>query len=596
MRRHPLTLLATAALAALAAAEVQADAPSTQLWADSLGTSVSRLLRTHRDTAENEERGITASDVSTLTNTLKSTTTIDDDLKALIGKGESADDAFKLLTLDKAADDLLSNPRLQSWISHLKLFNEQNPTKQTTLIATLTAHYGDEGLAKIIEQGKQVASTEALANRIQAEQFRAWLDGKKSADDVFKLLTLDKAADDVLGNSHLQTWISYMKLYNKENRKQHTSLISTLRAHYDDLEVAKMIGKAKQVPGTATMATYLEIEQVHLWLETAQTPDDIFKMLQLDKAKTDLFKEPQVNAWMKYMDAYNKKFPREKVTFFSSWKDGEMVASPLKDAYKDDDLVPMLIAAKNVPGTETIATRVQGELTQRWMAEKKEPDQIFLLLKLDDPKTKDTLLQNPLLIAWLRYLDAFNSKYSGHSDLAISTMMGKFSSKSLVTMILKATKNPSTESVAKRLDTELVEKWFQNGNTPSSVYGLLSLKQDGNKLFDSPFVASWLKFTDYFNANVKPGDATSAISILRKDFKDDVLAKMLVDANKNPSMKKTSFGLLEDLTAYWMTKTRDPVKVYHWLRLHESQEEDVVGLFNEYWRVYKEHVRQQVKG
>ncbi|KAE9355497.1 hypothetical protein PR003_g2815 [Phytophthora rubi] len=566
MRLHPLTLLASVALVAITVVEAET-------------VPTKRLLRTYKVSTDNEERTITTSGVETLANTLKSTTTVDDELKAWVTKGESADDAFKLLTLDKAADDLLSNPKLESWISHLKLFNEQNPSKQTTLIATLTAHYGDEGLAKIIEQGKRVEGTEAIANRIQAEQFQAWLTGEKSAGDVFKLLKLDKAEKGLLGNPVLESWISYMKLFNRQNPKKQTSLISTLAANYDDYKLATIFGLAERVESTALMAKRLEIELVNRWVETtARTPDDIFKLLKLDKANTDLFKMPEVNAWMKYKDAYNKKNPSAKVTFFSS----------LKETYNDEQLVGMLIAAKNVPSTKTIAKRVQSELTQRWLTNGKQPEDIFKLLKLNNAEEKDVLLQNPLFIAWVKYVDDFNLKHPKHEDLAISTMMESFSSVSLANMMLAASKSPNTESIAKRLDTELVEKWFQNGNTPGIVFTLLKLKQEEEKVLDSPLLATWLKFVDYFNK--KNADAEiSAISVLKTGLKDDVLANMLLVAHKNESTRKMALGLLEDLVAHWMTKARAPKKVAVWLRLDETPEKDVVDLFREYYKLYKQH-------
>ncbi|KAE9053931.1 hypothetical protein PF002_g33341, partial [Phytophthora fragariae] len=56
--------------------------------------------------------------------------------------------------------------------------NEENPTKRASLIATLTAQYGDDGLAKIIEAAKRVPSTEDIAKRVQTEQLQSWLVGQ----------------------------------------------------------------------------------------------------------------------------------------------------------------------------------------------------------------------------------------------------------------------------------------------------------------------------------------------------------------------------------------------------------------------------------
>ncbi|OWZ00388.1 Avirulence (Avh) protein, partial [Phytophthora megakarya] len=106
-----------------------------------------RVLRFHRSeytTNVQEERGVNIPAVETLTNALKATDDIDD----WISKGASTDDVFKLLTLDKAADNLLANPKLNTWINYMKRFNKENPEQKTSLIATLTAYYGDVGLAK----------------------------------------------------------------------------------------------------------------------------------------------------------------------------------------------------------------------------------------------------------------------------------------------------------------------------------------------------------------------------------------------------------------------------------------------------------------
>lgn len=120
------------------------------------------------------------------------------------------------------------------------------------------------------------------------------------------------------------------------------------------------------------------------------------------------------------------------------WK---LVDSPLRKAYNDEELVTMLIAAKKVPSTEKMARRVQAELTQSWMKDPKNhlPDDIFDLLKLTD---KETLLGDPLFSAWLKYLDEFNYRFPRYEDSAISTLLDKFSSVSLLEMIQAASKNP----------------------------------------------------------------------------------------------------------------------------------------------------------
>ncbi|ETP37357.1 hypothetical protein F442_14832, partial [Phytophthora nicotianae P10297] len=144
-----------------------------------------RILRSHHFKARNrlnglnsvadegvnvvEERGFSASTLETLPSTLRSPVSQLDDW---LTQGKSADDVFQLLTLDKAANGLLASPHLNEWISYMKRFNKVNPTKRTTVIDTLTKHYGDEGLARIIEAAKQVRATAGLAKRVQTEQIQ----------------------------------------------------------------------------------------------------------------------------------------------------------------------------------------------------------------------------------------------------------------------------------------------------------------------------------------------------------------------------------------------------------------------------------------
>ncbi|KAG6955722.1 hypothetical protein JG687_00011020 [Phytophthora cactorum] len=87
-----------------------------------------------------DERAVSTSSVESL---IKSTVSTEQ-LNAWLKRGDTTNYVFKALKLQNAGDGLLDNPHLTAWISYLKLFNEANPTKKTTLIATLTSHYGNQ--------------------------------------------------------------------------------------------------------------------------------------------------------------------------------------------------------------------------------------------------------------------------------------------------------------------------------------------------------------------------------------------------------------------------------------------------------------------
>ncbi|KAG7375739.1 hypothetical protein PHYPSEUDO_015397 [Phytophthora pseudosyringae] len=416
------------------------------------------------------------------------------------------------------------------------------------------------------ERGVTTSGVESLANSLKAkintEQLETWLKGGHSTDDVFKLLTLDNAADDLLANPQLQAWVNYMKLFNKENPKKQTTLIKTLTSHYGDEGLAKIIETAKQASSTAAIAKRLQTEQIQRWLVQEKSPDDVFTLMKLDKAGDQLFQQPQVVTWAKYVVDFNKAHPGQKKTLFSA-----------VTKFDDQTLVNMLIAAKNVPSTEKIAVRVQADLTNAWLKIKKTPNDVFTLLRLK--KDAGTLLDDPSFIAWMKYTDDYNLMYPKETMPVIYTMAKQYPIAQLATMLVKAHKVSSTAKLASQLHLDLLEHWFKNGNAPSYVFKLLKLDKTEENLLDSPVFNSWLKYVAYFRRE-NPKQKVNTISILKDHYKDDVLAKMLVEARRVPATETIAINLLDSLTFRWMHNKKSPTLVYTWLRVGGTPEDDVI--------------------
>ncbi|OWZ18166.1 RxLR effector protein [Phytophthora megakarya] len=287
------------------------------------------------------------------------------------------------------------------------------------------------------ERGVGTAAVESLTNSLKSttststHQLQDWLEKGKTTDEVFKLLTLDKAADNLLDNPQLRSWIDYMNRFNAKHPNQQTTLIKTLTSHYDDVALAKIIEGAKLNPATATMAKRLQTEQLYRWLLQQKKPEDIFTLMKLDKAGEQLFKDPLVVTWARYVDVYNKANPNQKTTLFSGVK-----------TYNDETLAQMLLAAKSAPNMEKIAVRIQADLTNVWLFDlKKTPNDVFRVLKLKD---NAQLLENPIFISWMKYLDDFNMMHPQNTETVISTLAKQYSSPKLGTMLIEAQKNPTT--------------------------------------------------------------------------------------------------------------------------------------------------------
>ncbi|KAG1694428.1 hypothetical protein DVH05_021508 [Phytophthora capsici] len=65
-----------------------------------------------------------------------------------LSSGKSADDIFTILKLDQVDDSLLASPVFDVWNNYRKVFAQDNPTN---LYTTLTKHYREETMARIIQ-------------------------------------------------------------------------------------------------------------------------------------------------------------------------------------------------------------------------------------------------------------------------------------------------------------------------------------------------------------------------------------------------------------------------------------------------------------
>lgn len=63
------------------------------------------------------------------------------------------------------------------------------------------------------------------------EQIRAWVTSRKTPDDVFSLLKLQNAGNDVLTSPQFAYWNSYLNFYNKELQER-ASVLSILTTRY----------------------------------------------------------------------------------------------------------------------------------------------------------------------------------------------------------------------------------------------------------------------------------------------------------------------------------------------------------------------------
>ncbi|KUF97580.1 hypothetical protein AM588_10007973 [Phytophthora nicotianae] len=407
---------------------------------------------------------------------------------------------IKALQLQKVGDALLDSAQLTALIKYLKLFNEANPTKKTTLVATLTAHYGNQGLAKIIEAGQQVPKTARMANRLQTEQVQLWMGQGKTPEQVFGLLKLNKfwplswISSDLFNRPGLATWVKYLDDFNDANPDKKTTLISILSSRYSDKALANMLIQANKAQSTSSIAKRIQAEQTQLWLKHGKKPEDIFTMLQLEKAGDTLFENPLFSAWIKYADDFRLLYDTDLATM-----------STLISHYSDEAVAKMITKAHGNPKTKNIAERLESELQRDWLFTKQSTYDVFIMMNLD--RTLDKVLENPLFSVWYNYglyVNKMNLGGKWNPAELLTRLCG--GDQQLSDVLIAATKVPSTRKMAVELQKWQMTRWLEKRVEPKRVHSLLGVEgaaDDVSLLLYSKYVEGYDKLMGILARNAR---------------------------------------------------------------------------------------------
>ncbi|KAG1694183.1 hypothetical protein DVH05_021839 [Phytophthora capsici] len=387
-------------------------------------------------------------------------------LQEWVKKGLITDDTFRLLTLGNAADDLLNGSLLSAWATYIKVFNQQNPTEQLNLIAVLTARFGDEAVSTMLEAAKKVPTYHTIANRVQTEQMKLWLDAGKLPDDIFVALKLNTVKTKLFDQPQLNTWVVYLDEFNKANPNSKTTLFSTLQPRYSEATLAKMLVVAKQNPNLESLAVRIQGEQLQFWIKANRRPGDIFKMLRLNILGSDLMRNQLFTAWVQYTDEFRKLNPGTKLTTLAT----------LRKYYSDETLVTLFLKASQSPNTAKMGKRMESEMLREWFSAGTKPTHpvgVFALLNLGRTGTK--VFESPLYNVWTNYV-GFMKKAGAFRGDTITLLRGIYGDESLAKVLIAAGKVQSTKNVANTLEKELFALWKAARVHPTQIHKLLRVE------------------------------------------------------------------------------------------------------------------------
>ncbi|KAF1790982.1 hypothetical protein GQ600_6020 [Phytophthora cactorum] len=173
------------------------------------------------------------------------------------------------------------------------------------------------------------------------------------------------------------------------------------------------------------------VSALRSWLNKGKSAETVFTRMQLTKAGSRLFYDSQFPTWLQYVDDLNAKTSQK----------GTSAISALTAQYGDDAL-----SQDNLPAKD-LATKLQADQVQHWVAIRKDPDEVFHLFKLD--KVKRNILSNPEFTAWFKYVDDVtpNIRRARVND---PTLRKYFNDDTLLELTATAKRTEQTKSVATR--------------------------------------------------------------------------------------------------------------------------------------------------
>ncbi|ETL33137.1 hypothetical protein L916_14351 [Phytophthora nicotianae] len=286
----------------------------------------------------------------------------------------------------------------------------------------------------------------------------------RSTDDIFKTLELNMAGNKKFEEPKFMTWVVQVAKVEKQNPEE--MMLSKLMTQYTPDSLAKMIASAKKVSTTEGLAILLQAQQRRVWMDAGKSGDDVFKLLKLDETGSTLFKRSRFSTWTSYVDDFNRNNPNDAISLFSL----------LAKRYNEATLSEMIEAAKKVSSTESIATKLQSQQNKLWLSKKKSPNDVFKLLKLNDPDL--TVLTDPKLSAWTSYLNEFNRVNPGKETTLLATLTTHYTDLGVAQLLQQGKQLAQTKKISKELQTAQFARWFYDGKTQDDVFNLLLLKQN----------------------------------------------------------------------------------------------------------------------
>lgn len=135
------------------------------------------------------------------------------DLKAFLNEKNDGVDVLKSLQLGDDVASALNHAKLEKLNKYIRMFNNKHADGPISLVGILSAHYGDDAVAKTLvylERHSTSPDMVSLASKLRVDQLNGWLTGGQSVDDVFTRLNLKSNGVEALENRKFMVLEEYI--------------------------------------------------------------------------------------------------------------------------------------------------------------------------------------------------------------------------------------------------------------------------------------------------------------------------------------------------------------------------------------------------
>ncbi|KAF4138877.1 hypothetical protein GN958_ATG11834 [Phytophthora infestans] len=358
------------------------------------------------------------------------------------------------LRLDRGVTKAMTDLNRDTLTRYISLFKTHNPSSKTSFIGTLSAHYGDDAVAKALVTASSDASTKEGAIQLRSEQLTDWLNNEKTVDEVFKLLKLRDDGEVGLISHKLEALKDYIKLFNRERTGDETLLKTLTTGFGGESGFSNILLAAKADRRTNTVAMSLQSELLHQWLKSGLQPGSVLKKLKLDRGITEALSDGNIHTLTAYISLYSTQNPSNAVSLIK-----------ILSAHYGDDVAKAL--AMDDFATTELASNLLTQQLQLWL---KSVGDVFAILNvghLDFLSMKSQKLQ---------ILDSYLKMYNAKNPLDAKSMFavvrkGFGGDAGLARVIGKALVTSQNEpKMALKYQNELFNQWFNRNIEPKNVY------------------------------------------------------------------------------------------------------------------------------